>query len=338
MKRNNRMNGLNQDKNWELAAAKVHHESAEAELNEQKTTYSEENKKEIQEDVSGLHAKLTEAAPLHRTSLVHSWNRIAQYIHHKRNRFYLSLFKYAAIILLAFALGTLIHFSRNTPAAPVFAEIHVPLGQMSEVTLYDGTHVWLNSGTTLRYAGNFGNGNRRVELEGEAFFKVKSGDIPFKVKIKNNEIEVLGTSFAAVAYPDEDFCQVTLVEGSVQINDGAGRTLKQLAPSEQVNMPDSPDEKITTSKVNTLFYESWINGKIKFEEERLADVARRMERWYNVEIRFTGKDVSELRFTGTVLKNKPVDQSMQAISLLLPIQVDHKRNLATKDVLTLSKK
>lgn len=332
------MNDTNQDKSWELAAAKVHRETTEADINGQKETCSENDNKKIQDDVSGLHAKLAETAPLHHSSIVQSWNKVAQYIHHKRNRFYLSLFKYAAIIVLAFALGTLIHFNRNTAIAYVFAEIHVPLGQMSEVTLYDGTHVWLNSGTTLRYNGNFGNGERRVELEGEAFFNVKSGDIPFKVKIKNNEIEVLGTSFAAVAYPDEDFCQVTLVEGAVQINDWAGRTLKQLTPSEQVNMPDSPDKKITTSKVNTLFYESWINGQIKFDEERLADVARRMERWYNVEIRFTGKEASELRFTGTVLKNKPIDQSMQAISLLLPIKVEHERNLAKKDVLTISKK
>ena len=207
------MKETNQDKYWELAAAKVHRESTEADINDQKATCSEEDTEKIQDAVSGLHDRLAETAPLHNSSIGQSWNKVAHYIHNKRNRFYLSLFKYAAIIVFAFALGTLIHFNRNTNTAPVFAEIHVPLGQMSEVTLYDGTHVWLNSGTTLRYAGNFGNGERRVELEGEAFFNVKSGDIPFKVKIKNNEIEVLGTSFAAVAYPDEDFCQVTLVEG-----------------------------------------------------------------------------------------------------------------------------
>ncbi len=332
------MKETNQDRTWENAAAKIHGEAAEADVKEREENCSTVESKTIHENAAGLYANLAEAAPLHQTSIVQSWNKVARYIHTQQNQFYFSLFKYAAIILLAFGLGTLIHYNRETVTAPVFAEIHVPLGQMSEITLFDGTHVWLNSGTTLRYAGNFGNGSRQVELMGEAFFNVISGDVPFKVKIKNNEIEVLGTSFAAVAYPDEDFSQVTLVEGTVQINDGAGRTLKQLNPREQLNIPDSPDKKITTSKVNTLFYESWINGQIKFEEERLADVARRMERWYNVEIRFTGKEASELRFTGTVLKNKPIDQSMQAISLLLPIKVKHESNLHKKDVITISKK
>jgi transmembrane sensor len=91
-------------------------------------------------------------------------------------------------------------------------------------------------------------------------------------------------------------------------------------------------------EVSTLFYESWINGQIKFDEERLADVARRLERWYNIEIRFKCKEASDIRFTGTVLKNKPIDQSMKAISLLLPIKVKYESNLASKDVITISKK
>jgi transmembrane sensor len=330
------MNESNQDKSWEIAAAIVHHEITSADGKEPDENLPES--KAIQDDVSDLHAKLAETAPLHGSSIVHSWDRVAHYINYRKYRFYVSLLKYAAILLLAFVIGTLFNYNRNSATSPVFAEIHVPLGQMSEITLYDGTHVWLNSGTTFRYASNFGDRSRQVELEGEAFFKVKSGDVPFKVKIKNNEIEVLGTSFAAAAYPDEDFSQVTLVEGSVQINDGKGRTLRDLNAREQVNIPDSPDKEITTSKVNTLFYESWINGQIKFEEERLADVARRMERWYNVEIRFAGIEVSELRFTGTVLKNKPIHQSMQAISLLLPIKVKHESNLHKKDVITISKK
>jgi len=130
---------------------------------------------------------------------------------------------------------------------------------------------------------------------------------------------------------------VTLVEGSVQLNDGKGRTLKQISPNQQVTLPDDPRETIKTAEVNTTFYESWINGEIRFDEEPLADVARRMERWYNVEIRFTSEEARNIRFTGTVLKNKPIDQSMKAISTLLAIKVEHKNNLAVKDVITISK-
>ncbi len=331
------MNETNQDRTWELAASKLHGEASESEANELNELVSLPENKEIQKTVSELNPRIKQATPLHHGSLTSSWDKVAHYIKNKKLRFYYSLAKYAAIALLTFGAGTILNYNWSKNQAPVFAEVHVPLGQMTEMMLYDGTHVWLNSGTTLRYANNFGNQTRQVELEGEAYFKVEPGDIPFKVKFKNNEVEVLGTSFAAVAYPDEEFSQVTLVEGSVQINDRNGYKLKDLEPNQQLHIPDDPMEKIKVREVNTLFYESWINGQIKFEEERLADVARRMERWYNVEIRFACKEASELRFTGTVLKNKPVDQSMQAIGLLLPIKVKHERNLATKDVIIISK-
>ncbi len=333
------MNETNQDKLWELAASRHHGEANESEANELNELLPQSENKEIQKTVSELHPKLKQTAPLQNSSLTRSWDKVAHYIKSKKIRLYYSLTKYAAIALLAFGAGTLLDYNwkAGNDAPPLFAEIKVPLGQMTEMTLYDGTHVWLNSGTTLRYASNFGAQSRHVELEGEAFFKVAHSNNPFKVKVKNNEVEVLGTSFAAEAYPDENFSRITLVEGTVQINDQNGQNLKQLKPNQQIHIPDNTKEKISTRKVSTLFYESWINGQIKFDEERLDDVARRMERWYNVEIRFAGKKAGELRFTGTILKNKPIDQSMQAIGMLLPIKVEHERNLATKDVIIISK-
>jgi transmembrane sensor len=166
---------------------------------------------------------------------------------------------------------------------------------------------------------------------------VQKDEIPFKVQIKNNEVEVLGTTFAAEAYPDEDFSRVTLVEGAVQLNDFTGRTLKQISPNQQVTLPDDMRKKVKTTEVNTTFYESWINGEIKFDDERLANVARRMERWYNVEIRFASEDAANVKFTGTVLKNKPIDQSLKAICVLLRLEAEFISNLDTKDVITISK-
>jgi ferric-dicitrate binding protein FerR (iron transport regulator) len=177
-----------------------------------------------------------------------------------------------------------------------------------------------------------------VELTGEAFFKVKKDEVPFRVQIKNNEVEVLGTTFAAESYSDEDFCRVTLVEGSVQLNDSKGRTLKEITPNQQVTLPDNPRKTIKIAEVNTTFYESWINGEIKFDDVRLVDVARRMERWYNVEIQFTSEEAKNVKFTGTVLKNKPIDQSMKAICMLLRLEAEFVSNLDTKDVITISKK
>lgn len=334
------MNESNQDKIWELSAAKVHHEANSADKPELEELLKLPENRKIYEEVINLNRKLPETASLTQSPASHSWQRINRYFNNKKVKLYLNISKYAAIIILAFGIGTFFHINwKPVPEIPpVFTEVFVPLGQMSELTLSDGTHVWLNSGTTLRYASNFGEDTRKVELTGEAFFRVRKDETPFKVQIKNNEVEVLGTTFAAEAYPDEDFSRVTLVEGAVQLNDFTGRTLKQISPNQQVTLPDDTREKIKTAEVNTTFYESWINGEIKFDDEKLADVARRMERWYNVEIRFASEEASNVRFTGTVLKNKPIDQSMKAICVLLRLEAEFKSNLDTKDVITISKK
>ena len=334
------MNESNQDKIWELSASTVHHEAYPTDKKELEELLKHPENRKIYEDVNNLNRKLPETAPLTHSSASRSWQRITRYFESKKLKLYLNITKYAAIIILAFGVGTLlqINWKPAPEIPPVYTEVFVPLGQMSEMTLSDGTRVWLNSGTTLRYAGNFGEDTRKVELTGEAFFKVTKDEIPFKVQIKNNEVEVLGTTFAAEAYPDETFSRVTLVEGTVQLNDCKGRFLKQISPNQQVTLPDDPNKKIKTAEVNTTFYESWINGEIKFDDEKLADVARRMERWYNVEIRITSEEARNVRFTGTVLKNKPIDQSMKAICVLLRLEAEFKSNLDTKDVITISKK
>lgn len=334
------MNKTNHDKIWELSASKVHNEANPTEKTELEELLKHPENRKIYDDVNNLRRKLPETKSLGNSSETRSWQRITRYFNNKKVKLYLNITKYAAIIILAFGVGTFFHINwKPVPETPsVYTEVFVPLGQMSELTLHDGTHVWLNSGTTLRYASNFGEDVRKVELTGEAFFKVTKSEAPFKVQIKNNEVEVLGTTFAAESYPDENFSRVTLVEGSVQLNDSKGRTLKQITPNQQVTLPDDPRKTIKTAEVNTTFYQSWINGEIKFDDEKLVDVARRMERWYNVEIRFDSEEAANVKFTGTVLKNKPIDQSMKAICVLLALEAEFISNLDTKDVITISKK
>ena len=334
------MREFNKNDIWELTAAKVHKEADSSELDTLKELLKQQESQKIYNTVNRIHHKISKTKPLLESSAIESWEKINKYLIKKKLRFYLNISKYAAIIIIALGIGSLLDINRTSQPdiQTAITNVHVPLGQMSELTLSDGTHVWLNSGTTLRYSSSFGKESRKVELIGEAFFKVKKNETPFHVQIKQNDVEVLGTSFAAVAYPDEDFSQITLVEGTVQINDDSGKKIKQLKPRQQVNLPDDPNKTITTAEVNTTFYESWIYGEIKFDDECLADVARRMERWYNVEIRFTSDEVRNIRFTGTILKNKPIDQSMKAMSTLLDIKIKFENNLNTKDVITISKK
>lgn len=333
------MNNSTQDKIWELTVSKLNNEAEKNEISELTELLKHLDNHKIFESINNLHREISDTKPLICSSSFRSWQKVTQYFENKKTKLHLNIAKYAAVILFAFGIGTFLQIYRKPiqtfPTA--YSEIYVPLGQMSEITLPDGTHIWLNSGTKLRYANNFGKNERKIELIGEAFFIVEKNEIPFRVKMKNNEIEVLGTKFAAETYSDENFSRVTLIEGAVQINNLSGEKPKQLKPQQQITLPDDIKEKIKTNVVNTTFYESWIKGEIKFDDEKLADVARRMERWYNVKIKFAKDELKNIRFTGTILKNKPVDQSMKAICLLLGVKADFQSNLDTKDIITISK-
>jgi ferric-dicitrate binding protein FerR (iron transport regulator) len=333
------MKETKQDKIWELAASKVHREAGKDETNELEQLRQQTGNEKIIDDTRKIHNDLQGTVPLYKTSETRSWLKISDYFRKREIRFFLSVSKYAAIIVLALLTGILMnqYWSPLSNQPLTYSEVKVPLGQMAEITLSDGTHVWLNSGTTLRYAENFGNEGREVKLDGEAFFKVKKDEIPFKVKLNRSEIEVLGTSFAALSYKEDNFSQVTLVEGSVKVNNISGEEMTRLTPEEQIYIPVNPEDYLV-KKVNTRFYESWTEGKIEFDDEKLSDVARRLERWYNVEIHFEQEEIGDLRFSGTILKNKPFNQIVKAFCLLLPVEVEYQNNIENKDVIIISKK
>ncbi len=332
------MNGQDHNNFWELITGSLFNENdREEEKRLEELLQEEENQKQFNY-ANDIHKKISHTKPLHHVSHEISWSKVKQHLHRKKVRLFITATKYAAIIILAFTIGSLVNWNlKPQNDTPLFAEITVPPGQMSNITLYDGTQVWLNSGTTLKYARDFGENGRKVLLDGEAYFKVKKGKIPFKVQLKTSEIEVLGTSFNAISFSDEDYSQVTLVEGSVKLNTLYGEEITQMKPSQQITFSDDLKDR-RLKKVDTVFYQSWTEGKIVFHEERLADIASRLERWYNVEIQLTTHEIGELRFSGTILKNKPFNQITQAFELLLPVKINYKSNMEEKDVVTISKK
>ncbi|NQU51906.1 MAG: FecR domain-containing protein [Bacteroidetes bacterium] len=327
-----------EDNFWKLATGKIHNELTPDEASDFDLLLQDDDNKKRFQDIVKTNEKIQNIEFLQQVSIENSQQKISGFFHQKKIRLFVNLSKYAAIIVLTFAIGSLLnvgdYFKKENPQ---FAEINVPLGQMSEMTLYDGTKVWLNSGTTLRYESNFGKDSRNISLQGEAFFKVKPGEIPFKIKLKNSEVEVLGTSFNVVSYNDDDFSCVTLVEGKVKINSASGTEITQLKPTEQITVPDNL-KNIKIKNVDTNFYSSWINGKIIFEEQRLADIVEKLKRWYNVDIRFSDKEIGDYRFSGTILKSKPFNQITTAFELLLPVKIKYTQNLDKKDSILISKK
>ena len=227
---------------------------------------------------------------------------------------------YAAGFLLVFSLGMLTSywFFRHPFPYLVYEDstsIKVPLGQMSDIVLPDGTTVQLNSGSQLKYTGQFNNGKRTVHLVGEAYFHVaKDHQHPFIVETQLLDFKVYGTSFNVQAYPDDQLINTTLVEGSLGVLGKNGNELALLRPGENIQFSKAANT-YSVHKVNIDLYTSWRNGLITFRNESLQGIAKKLERWYNVKIIFKNPNLKNELYYGTIMKNKPIDQILEVFRL-----------------------
>ena len=171
--------------------------------------------------------------------------------------------------------------------------LETPKGGEYTLTLSDGTKVYLNAMSRLRFPVSFGEGSREVELEGEAFFHVSKAGIPFRVHTQGMMVEVLGTSFNLSDYPNELY-QTTLVTGSVEVRTDGGEHCR-LSPAQQASLLPGR-EGIEVHTVDTHFYTSWIEGKIQFRDQRLEDIMKTLSRWYDMKVVYADSTLKELRF------------------------------------------
>jgi ferric-dicitrate binding protein FerR (iron transport regulator) len=327
-----------QESYWEKMAGKLHGElSEEDEVGFNELISDQGHLKEFNR-VQGIKDSLSQAGSWPIDSKAKSWNKVQDSIRWTKVRWISAALKYAALVVVAFVSGMLLNSNLADDTTLHFSEIHIPYGQMGQITLSDGTQAWLNSGTTLRYPDHFGSKSRSVEVIGEAFFKVaKMAEKPFTVNSTDLKIEVLGTSFNFSAYQKDNISSVTLVEGKVSIQDNGGVSIAQLRPG-QIAQKVNSSQKLEIKEINTSSYSAWTEGKMLFEDERLDQIAVKLERWFNVEISFADPELKSRRFTGTILKYKPVDQIMQALELLAPIKFIHKINTNGKDQITIFKR
>jgi len=185
----------------------------------------------------------------------------------------------------------------------------IPRGGEYKITLPDGTKVWLNSESQLKYPVSFTEGTpRKVELVyGEAYFDVSPSTehkgAKFKVLNNRQEVEVLGTEFNIKAYKDETNIYTTLVEGKVAIN--TENQNKILTPGEQSNL-DITLNSITINKVNIRQETSWKDGIYLFKGKSLKEIMVTLSRWYNMDVIFVDKNLEEVRFTGSLNKNQNI--------------------------------
>lgn len=190
----------------------------------------------------------------------------------------------------------------------------VPRGGEYQLELEDGTKVWINSESRLRYPTQFSKDKRTVLLEGEAYFEVsKDKDRPFIVKTQGVDVRVLGTSFNVSSYSDEEDIRTTLVEGSVIVMDSQNHSNSvMLNPGYQaVYSKDLKD--LESKKVNIDLYTSWKDGKFIFQESSLSDIMNRVSRWYDVKVFYQNNEVEKLRFTGSLKRYDHLDRLLKMI-------------------------
>lgn len=180
-------------------------------------------------------------------------------------------------------------------------QIATPRGGEFKVTLEDGTEVWLNADTQLRYPEAFGDDERRVAVTGEAYFKVaKDAARPFYVETAGQVVRVYGTEFNVHAYPEDRDVATTLVEGSIALHDATGNGAQlMLTPGHQA-LFNKQSHEASVKAVDTEVVTSWRSGSFVFENQTLAEIMLTLSRWYDFDYTFADKDLARTEFMGSI--------------------------------------
>ncbi|MBN2273519.1 MAG: DUF4974 domain-containing protein [Bacteroidales bacterium] len=234
----------------------------------------------------------------------------------------------AASLLFIVALATLQFMNTNHVFQKTITEGIAPLGQKSQLVLADGTRVFLNSGTVLRYDNLFGKRNRNIELIGEAFFEVtQNKKIPFIINTTDIEIKVLGTKFNVTAYPADPVIETYVTEGRITVKNI--NTEESLVVVAHQKASFSKEKRLlTVSDVTSDNLISWKENILYFDNENFRNIIKKLERWYDVTINLEGKDSIDDRFTLTI-KDESLREVLDLIRLTTPMHYKFEGNKVT---------
>jgi ferric-dicitrate binding protein FerR (iron transport regulator) len=228
----------------------------------------------------------------------------------------------AAVLLIPILIFGGIWFFNKNPETLSIAEspsiytLFAPMGSRISFTLPDGTQGWLNSGSSLEYSLPF-NANRKVVVLGEANFNV-THDVshPFEITAGKSKVKVLGTKFNLSAYPTENRVEVVLEEGKVEFSTEGLSSAIQLLPNERLILSNG---SINIDKTEAGKYSAWTEGKLVFRGDLMAEVARRIERWYNVEVELVDKDLEKYIIRGT-FQDDSLEDVFRYLGMTSPIR------------------
>ncbi len=206
--------------------------------------------------------------------------------------------------------GRLAYQPSSSPSASAltYNTITTPRGGQYQLVLADGTQVWLNAASSLRFPTAFAGKERRVELTGEGYFEVAhDAATPFHVQVNDMEVQVLGTHFNINSYSDEPFVKTTLLEGSVRVRSGTQEAV--LKPGQQAQLQTTSHKLQTTNNVDVEQVMAWKNGLFVFNRADIETILRQAARWYDVDVEYRGK-INET-FSGGLPRSENISQLLK---------------------------
>ncbi len=239
------------------------------------------------------------------------------------------LFRVAAVLIpVLLVLGVALRLDRQVGgifSGAEYSEFVVDRGRRTQCLFQDGTVAYLNSESKIHYPVKFGLFERRIRLEGEAYFEVKHNPRrPFVVEIEGGEIQVLGTSFNVKAYHGDDIVAVTLDEGRVVLDNRRGGRF-ELAPSEQLLYDRRSGEGRIVRGADAMRYSIWKDDVISFRDTPLEEVLEILSRWYDVRFEMDGRPLHPISYTFTT-DNTLLDNVLREMELISPVHFEHSKS------------
>ena len=216
----------------------------------------------------------------------------------------------AILVVASFFTG---YFTHDKTSVTAYHTLIVPVGQKAQLTLSDGSEIWLNSSSKLIYPEKFTSKRREIQLEGEGLFNVASNKKKtFVVKTRQINVIATGTKFNVSAYPDDDWIATTLIEGAVKLQSETDRRGYELK-SGQIAIFNKQEQHISVNNTDTDIQISWIHGEYQFKEMALEDLAKRLERYFNRTIVFEDETLKQRKFTGTFYNSQSIENILRVI-------------------------
>lgn len=216
---------------------------------------------------------------------------------------------------------------QKAPKKVEYNSIYIPRGGEFKLTLSDGTKVWLNSETSIRFPVVFSDTKRELQLKGEAYFEVSENiEKPFIVHTSGIDIQVTGTEFNVRTYEDEKRITATLIDGGVNIIQNNSKEIFKLKPGHQAVI-EGLDTKIKKVKVDQ--YIAWKNGRIYFENNSLEEILADLARWYDVEINYQDDKLKKMRFSIDIARYSEFNKVFELVELTKKVKFKIEKNYVT---------